>query len=153
MRKKLGCVWMDAQSPEQVSSSAIWPQIRDNVLVRVFVPVENFMPSAKAAYQRDFGLSDGQIHTIQMLVAKRDYFIAEQGGASRRISVPLEPRTVAILRSAMRARILFDQHLHAGRPDWKERYVDAATAQACGEPPPAAASEVDLAVHPEVDRA
>lgn len=153
MRKKLGCVWMDAQSPEQVSSSTIWPQIRDNVLVRVFVPVENFTPSAKTAYQRDFGLSDGQIRTIQKLVAKRDYFIAEQGGASRRISVPLEPRTIAILRSEMRAQILFDRHLHSGRADWRERYIDAATAQACGETAPAAASEVDLDVHPEVDHA
>lgn len=151
MRKKLGCVWMDAQSPEQVSSSAIWPQIRDNVLVRVFVPVENFTPSAKAAYQRDFGLSDGQIRTIQKLVAKRDYFIAEQGGASRRISVPLEPRTVAILRSEMRAQILFDRHLHSGRPDWRERYIDAAAA--CGDLAPAAAPEVDLDVDPEVDHA
>ena len=83
MRKELGCVWMDAQSPEQVATSKIWPQIRDNVLIRVFVPVENFTPSAKAAYQRDFGLSDGQIQTIQKLVAKRDYFVTEQGGASR----------------------------------------------------------------------
>ncbi|MBR8024586.1 conjugal transfer protein TraC [Burkholderia cenocepacia] len=153
MRKNLGCVWMDAQSPEQVSSSALWPQIRDNVLVRVFVPVENFTPSAKTAYQRDFGLSDGQIRTIQKLVAKRDYFIAEQGGASRRISVPLDPRTIATLRSEMSAQILFDRHLHSGRLDWKERYVDAATVQAGGEMAPAATSEVDLDVHPEVNHA
>ncbi|HDR9017879.1 conjugal transfer protein TraC [Burkholderia multivorans] len=133
MRKKLGCVWMDAQSPEQVSSSAIWPQIRDNVLVRVFVPVENFTPSARAAYQRDFGLSDGQIRTIQKLVAKRDYFIAEQGGASRRVSVPLDPVSIAILRSEMSAQIMFDRHLHSGLPDWKERYIDEATAQARGD--------------------
>ncbi|MEM5455813.1 conjugal transfer protein TraC [Paraburkholderia phytofirmans] len=132
MRKKLGCVWMDAQSPEQVSSSAIWPQIRDNVLVRIFVPVENFTPSAKTAYQRDFGLSDGQIRTIQKLVAKRDYFIAEQGGASRRISVPLDARTIAILRSEMSAQILFDRHLRSGRSDWKGRYIEEATAQARG---------------------
>ncbi|WP_175684574.1 VirB4 family type IV secretion system protein [Burkholderia anthina] len=133
MRKKLGCVWMDAQSPEQVSSSSVWPQIRDNVLVRVFVPVENFTPSAKTAYQRDFGLSDAQIHTIQKLVAKRDYFIAEQGGASRRISVPLDPCSIAILRSEMSAQILFDRHLHSGYPDWKERYIVEATAQARGD--------------------
>jgi type IV secretory pathway VirB4 component len=37
MHKELGCVWMDAQSPEQVATSKIWPQIRDNVLIRVFV--------------------------------------------------------------------------------------------------------------------
>ncbi|CAM2187845.1 type IV secretion system protein TrbE [Paraburkholderia sacchari] len=145
MRKKLGCVWMDAQSPEQVSSSAIWPQIRDNVLVRVFVPVENFTPSAKTAYQRDFGLSDGQIRTIQKLVAKRDYFIAEQGGASRRISVPLDPRTIAILRSEMSAQIMFDRHLHSGLPDWRDRYLEEATAQACGDPIPTADHEVDHA--------
>jgi type IV secretion system protein VirB4 len=149
MRKKLGCVWMDAQSPEQVSSSAIWPQIRDNVLVRVFVPVENFTPSAKTAYQRDFGLSDGQIRTIQKLVAKRDYFIAEQGDASRRISVPLDPRTIAILRSEMSAQIMFDRHLHSGLPDWKERYIEEATAQARGDPVPAVAPDA----HPEVDHA
>ncbi|SFT83848.1 VirB4 family type IV secretion system protein [Paraburkholderia aspalathi] len=141
MRKKLGCVWMDAQSPEQVSSSSVWPQIRDNVLVRVFVPVENFTPSAKTAYQRDFGLSDGQIRTIQKLVAKRDYFIAEQGGASRRISVPLDPRSIAILRSEMSAQIVFDRHLHSGYPDWKERYTDEAAAQARGDAMPAPAPE------------
>jgi type IV secretory pathway VirB4 component len=126
MRKKLGCVWMDAQSPEQVSSSKIWPQIRDNVLIRVFVPVENFTPSAKAAYQRDFGLSDGQIRTIQQLVAKRDYFVTEQSGASRRISVPLDPRSIAILRSEMSAQLMFDRHLRSARPDWKERYIEEA---------------------------
>ncbi|REG58556.1 type IV secretion system protein VirB4 [Paraburkholderia sp. BL6669N2] len=145
MRKKLGCVWMDAQSPEQVSSSAIWPQIRDNVLVRVFVPVENFTPSAKTAYQRDFGLSDGQIRAIQKLVAKRDYFIAEQGGASRRVSVPLDPRTIAILRSEMSAQIMFDRHLHSGLSDWKERYIEEATAQARGNQIPTADREVDHA--------
>lgn len=145
MRKKLGCVWMDAQSPEQVSSSPIWPQIRDNVLVRVFVPVENFTPSAKTAYQRDFGLSDGQIRTIQKLVAKRDYFIAEQGGASRRISIPLDPVSIAILRSEMSAQILFDRHLHSGRPDWKERYVEEAAAQARGDAMPEFATEVSHA--------
>ncbi|WP_420814751.1 VirB4 family type IV secretion system protein [Paraburkholderia susongensis] len=130
MRKKLGCVWMDAQSPEQVSTSKIWPQIRDNVLVRVFVPVENFTPSAKAAYQRDFGLSDGQIRAIQQLVAKRDYFISEQGGASRRISVPLDPMSIAILRSEMSAQLMFDRYLHAGRPDWREHYIEEAMGQA-----------------------
>ncbi|MFC5428025.1 VirB4 family type IV secretion system protein [Paraburkholderia denitrificans] len=129
MRKKLGCVWMDAQSPEQVSTSKIWPQIRDNVLVRVFVPVENFTPSAKAAYQRDFGLSDGQIRTIQQLVAKRDYFITEQGGASRRISVPLDPVSIAILRSELSAQLVFDRHLHSGHPDWKARYIKEAMSQ------------------------
>lgn len=145
MRKKLGCVWMDAQSPEQVSSSPIWPQIRDNVLVRVFVPVENFTPSAKTAYQRDFGLSDGQIRTIQKLVAKRDYFIAEQGGASRRISIPLDAVSIAILRSELSAQILFDQHLHSGRPDWKARYIEEAAAQARGDTTPDFATEVDHA--------
>ncbi|MFP3562918.1 VirB4 family type IV secretion system protein [Paraburkholderia sp. SIMBA_030] len=126
MRKKLGCVWMDAQSPEQVSSSKIWPQIRDNVLVRVFVPVENFTPSAKAAYQRDFGLSEGQIRTIQQLVAKRDYFITEQGGASRRVSVPLDPASIAILRSEMSAQLMFDRHLRSGLENWKDRYIAEA---------------------------
>ncbi|MGF6411503.1 VirB4 family type IV secretion system protein [Paraburkholderia sp. MM5482-R1] len=129
MRKKLGCVWMDAQSPEQVSTSKIWPQIRDNVLVRVFVPVENFTPSAKAAYQRDFGLSDGQVRTIQQLIAKRDYFITEQGGASRRISVPLDPASIAILRSELSAQLIFDRHLHSGHPDWRARYIEEAMAQ------------------------
>ncbi|MDH6152647.1 hypothetical protein OKW46_006637 [Paraburkholderia sp. WSM4179] len=129
MRKKLGCVWMDAQSPEQVSTSKIWPQIRDNVLVRVFVPVENFTPSAKTAYQRDFGLSDGQIRTIQQLIAKRDYFITEQGGASRRISVPLDPASIAILRSELSAQLIFDRHLHSGHPDWRARYIEEAMAQ------------------------
>lgn len=132
MRKKLGCVWMDAQSPEQVSTSKIWPQIRDNVLVRVFVPVENFTPSAKTAYQRDFGLSDTQIRTIQQLVAKRDYFVIEQGGASRRISVPLDPTSIAILRSEMSAQLMFDRHLHSGRPDWKDRYIEDAMNQSSG---------------------
>ncbi|REE18232.1 type IV secretion system protein VirB4 [Paraburkholderia sp. BL27I4N3] len=129
MRKKLGCVWMDAQSPEQVSTSKIWPQIRDNVLIRVFVPVENFTPSAKTAYQRDFGLSDGQIRTIQRLIAKRDYFITEQGGASRRISVPLDPASIAILRSELSAQLIFDRHLHSGHPDWRARYIEEAMAQ------------------------
>ncbi len=129
MRKELGCVWMDAQSPEQVATSKIWPQIRDNVLIRVFVPVENFTPSAKAAFQRDFGLSDGQIQTIQKLVAKRDYFVTEQGGASRRISVPLDPRSIAILRSEMSAQILFDRHLRSGRPDWKGAYLHEAVGR------------------------
>ncbi|TAM48865.1 MAG: conjugal transfer protein TraC [Paraburkholderia sp.] len=126
MRKKLGCVWMDAQSPEQVSNSKIWPQIRDNVLVRVFVPTENLTPSAKTAYQRDFGLSDSQIAVIQSLVRKRDYFITEVSGASRRISTHLDAETIAILRSEMSAQVLFDQHLRSGTADWRERYIAAA---------------------------
>ncbi|MDR5646449.1 VirB4 family type IV secretion system protein [Burkholderia cenocepacia] len=142
MRKKLGCVWMDAQSPEQVSTSKIWPQIRDNVLVRVFVPVENFTPSAKAAYQRDFGLSDGQIRTIQQLVAKRDYFITEQGGASRRVSIPLDPASIAILRSEMSAQLMFDRHLHSDRPDWKEHYIEEAMDQAAAGATSASVQEV-----------
>ncbi|PTB17786.1 conjugal transfer protein TraC [Trinickia symbiotica] len=129
MRKKLGCVWMDAQSPEQVSSSKIWPQIRDNVLVRVFVPTENLTPSARTAYQRDFGLSDAQIAVIQSLVRKRDYFITEVSGASRRISTQLGAETIAILRSEMSAQVLFDRHLRSGAPDWRERYIAEAIEQ------------------------
>ncbi|MFV8638487.1 VirB4 family type IV secretion system protein [Ralstonia pseudosolanacearum] len=129
MRKLLGCVWMDAQTPEQVSNSPIWPAIRDNVLIRVFVPVKDFKPETKKAYEEKFGLTQTQQEAIKKLKAKRDYFITEDGGISRSVSVPLPPRTVAILRSELQAQILFDRHMRSGAPDWKERYIEEATEQ------------------------
>ncbi|MFY0498941.1 hypothetical protein, partial [Staphylococcus haemolyticus] len=82
------CVWMDAQTPEQVANSPIWPAIRDNVLIRVFVPVKDFKPDTKKAYEEKFGLTQTQQDAIKKLKAKRDYFITEDGGISRSVSVP-----------------------------------------------------------------
>ncbi|MCW3677844.1 VirB4 family type IV secretion system protein [Burkholderia cenocepacia] len=127
-RKKLGCIWMDAQSPEQVADSVIWPAIRDNVLVRVFVPVQKFTPATKKAYVNNFGLTDQQISVISKLIPKRDYLITEQTGASRRVSVELDPRSIAILRSESSAQIRFDRFQNSGDPDWRMAYIDAESA-------------------------
>ncbi|MBX3765223.1 conjugal transfer protein TraC, partial [Burkholderia cepacia] len=80
-------------------------------------------------YEEKFGLTQTQQDAIKKLKAKRDYFITEDGGISRSVSVPLPPRTEAILRSELQAQILFDRHMRSGEPDWKERYIEEATAQ------------------------
>lgn len=128
MRKLLGCVWMDAQSPEQVSDSAIWPAIRDNVLVRVMVPVENFTPDTESAYVNKFGLSKRSIKVISELTPKKDYLITEVGGVTRRVSVALKPHSVAILRSEQSAQILFERHLASGDENWRMNYITEAVA-------------------------
>src|SRR5260370_36289558 len=126
MRALLGSVWMDAQTPEQVSSSSIWPAIRDNVAIRVFVPVKDFKPETKRAYERDFGQSEAQIKAIGQCKPKKDYFITEDGGMSRRVSGPPAPESEAILRSESSSQVLLDRHMRSGDPNWKQNYLREA---------------------------
>ncbi|CAB3770821.1 VirB4 family type IV secretion system protein [Paraburkholderia humisilvae] len=141
MRSLLGNVWMDAQSPEQVSTSSIWPVIRDNVAIRVFVPVRKFNPATKLAYERDFGLTEAQIAAIRECRPKRDYFISEDGGMSRRVSVPLSIESEAILRSESSSQVLLDRHMKSGDPNWRDNYFSNAVERIRRERETAASEE------------
>jgi type IV secretion system protein TrbE len=129
MRSLLGNVWMDAQTPEQMSSSSIWPAIRDNVAIRVFVPVKDFKPSTKTAFERHFGQGEAQIEALKKCRPKQDYFLSEDGGISRRISVPLSIESEAILRSESSSQVLLDRHMRSGDPNWRENYFKEAVEQ------------------------
>lgn len=129
MRSLLGNIWMDAQTPEQVSSSSIWPAIRDNVAIRVFVPVKEFKPATKQAFERDFGMAEAQIAAIKECRPKKDYFISEDGGLSRRVSVPLSIESEAILRSESSSQVLLDRHMRSGDPNWRDNYFSEAVEQ------------------------
>lgn len=126
MRKLLGMVWMDAQSPERYTGSSIYPAIRDNVPTRIILPYPAMTDSLRSALQ-ELGLNDGQMRMIAQGVPKRDYFITHKDGFMRRISLSLDPRTLAVLRSEMSAQAVFNRHLASGREDWRERYFEEMT--------------------------
>lgn len=123
LRKKLGCVWMDAQSPERFINSPIYPSIRDNVPNRIILPypAAASSPSLGAALE-EFGLNSAQIQTIAQGVKKRDYFLNTKNGFLRRLALSLDTRTMAVLRSEASARAVFNKWLNSGRQDWREQY-------------------------------
>jgi type IV secretion system protein VirB4 len=129
--KKLGQVAMDSQSPENYFNSKIFHSIRDNVPTRIFLPTDaQITPSLRAAYRDGFGLNDAQIDALSTnMVRQRDYFITQSDGFSRKLSVQLDTRSVAILRSELSAQALFDRIYETGDPNWKEQYLDAMIKQ------------------------
>lgn len=126
MRKLLGMVWMDAQSPERYIASSIYPTIRDTVPTRIILPYPAMTESLRAAL-RELGLNDGQMQMISQGVPKRDYFITNKDGFMRRISLSLDKRTLAVLRSELSAQAVFNRHLASGRDDWREHYFEEMT--------------------------
>lgn len=129
--KKLGQISMDTQSPENYVNARIFPQIRDNVPTRVILPTDQeITPSLRAAFREGFGLTNALIDTLgNGMVLQRDYLITQPDGFARKLSVRLDPRSVAILRSELSAQALFDQYRQSGDPDWKMRYVDDMVRQ------------------------
>ncbi len=128
LRKKLGCVWMDTQSPESYLNSPVYPSLRDNVPTCIFLPPSgNLAPSQREALETGFGLHAGQIHGIEKGTRKRDYFITQKNGFARRLSLTLDRRTLAILRSELSAQAIFERHYRSGHAAWQARYFEEMT--------------------------
>ncbi|MCX8566934.1 MAG: type IV secretion system protein VirB4 [Glomeribacter sp. 1016415] len=128
LRKKLGSVWMDTQSPESYLHSPVYPSLRDNVPTCIFLPPSgSFNPSQRAALETGLGLHAGQIQGIEKGTRKRDYFITQKNGFARRISLALDLRTLAILRSELSAQAIFERHYRSGHPAWRARYFEEMT--------------------------
>lgn len=123
--KKLGQIAMDSQSPENYFNSNIFPQIRDNVPTRIMLPTDaEITPSLRAAFRDGFGMNDAQINSLgNDMVQQRDYLIMQADGFSRKLSIRLDPQSVAILRSELSAQAMFDKYYASGEPDWKNRYI------------------------------
>lgn len=132
LAKKLGQIGMDSQSAEDYVHSDLFPSIRDNVPIRIFLPKSQaeMTPSLIEAYRDGFGLNDSQMNLIQTSTIRRDYIIAQADGFTRRISLPLDERSVAILRSELSAKVLFNEIRHSGNPDWRQQYIDEAVRRA-----------------------
>ncbi|WP_454688255.1 VirB4 family type IV secretion system protein [Achromobacter aloeverae] len=123
LRKLLGCVWMDAQSPERYINSSIYPSIRDNVPNRIILPypAAASSPSLREAFT-ELGLNPQQIKAISEGTPKQDYFLSHKDGFLRRVILNVDRRSLAILRSELSAQAVFDKWLNSGREDWREAY-------------------------------
>jgi len=123
LRKLLGCVWMDAQSPERYINSPIYASIRDNVPNRIVLPypAAKTSPSLRKAFT-ELGLNPQQIDQLAEGTPKQDYFLTQKDGFMRKVALRLDPRSLAVLRSELDAQALFDHHRASGRPDWREAY-------------------------------
>lgn len=124
LRKLLGVVWLDTQSPDQLVTSKIYSALRDNIATTVFTPNRKALTSSLGTLYRDeFLLSQEELQAIADGTRKRDYFI-KQGGLSRQVALNLPPAVVAVLRSDKRAQFLLDQHLASNLPDWQSNYIE-----------------------------
>jgi hypothetical protein len=80
LRKLLGVVWLDTQSPDQLVASKIYSALRDNIATTVFTPNRKALTSSLGTLYRDeFLLSQEELQAIADGTRKRDYFI-KQGG-------------------------------------------------------------------------
>lgn len=90
-------------------------------------PSGSFNPSQRAALETGLGLHAGQIQGIEKGTRKRDYFITQKNGFARRISLTLDIRTLAVLRSELSAQAIFERHYRSGHPAWRARYFEEMT--------------------------
>lgn len=125
LRKKMACVWFDTQSLEDISSSALFASIRDNVATRIYLP--NPQALSNTLYrilEQEFRLSSESIHKIAHAVTKRDYFI-EQNARMQQIQLPLTPQAVNLFRSDTKAQTVFHRCSQNRDPtcQWKEDYL------------------------------
>lgn len=125
LRKLLGCVWMDAQSPERYINSPIYASIRDNVPNRIILPypAAKTSPSLRKAFT-ELGLNPQQIDQLAEGTPKQDYFLTQKDGFMRKVALRLDTRSLAVLRSELDAQALFDHYRASGREDWREAYFE-----------------------------
>lgn len=124
LRKLLGVVWLDTQSPDQLVTSKIYSALRDNIATTVFTPNRKALTGSLGTLYRDeFLLSQEDLQAIADGTRKRDYFI-KQGNLSRQVSLMLPTSVVSVLRSDKRAQFLIDEHLASEQPGWQQRYIE-----------------------------
>jgi type IV secretion system protein VirB4 len=123
LRKLLGVVWLDTQSPDQLVASNIYSALRDNIATTVLTPNRKALTSSLSTlYLNEFLLSQEELQAIAVGTKKRDYLI-KQGGLSRQVSLNLPPSVVAVLRSDKRAQMLIDQHIDEQQVGWQAKYI------------------------------
>jgi type IV secretory pathway VirB4 component len=84
LRKLLGVVWLDTQSPDQLVASKIYSALRDNIATTVFTPNRKALTSSLGTLYRDeFLLSQEELQAIADGTRKRDYFIKQGGPRAR----------------------------------------------------------------------
>ena len=111
------------QSLEDIAGSNVFASLRDNIQTRIYLPNLNAnSPQLLSLYRDQFGLHSDQIAMISQGRPKRDYFI-QQPGLFRKAEMPLDPATLAVVRSDTRAQQIFQRHQDSGRPDWRREYM------------------------------
>lgn len=111
------------QSLEDIATSNVFASLRDNIQTRIYLPNLNAAsPQLAPLYRDQFGLHADQIAMIAQGRPKRDYFI-QQPGLFRKAELPLDPVTLAVVRSDTLAQQSFDRHQKSGRPDWQRDYM------------------------------
>lgn len=126
LRKLLGVVWLDTQSPDQLVQSSIYSAMRDNMANLVLTPNKKALTGTLSKLYRDeFLLTDEELQAVANGVPKQDYFL-KQADMSRRLTLNLPREAMACLRSDKRAQTLLDRLLHADPldPDWRNAYIE-----------------------------
>lgn len=124
VRKLNGVVWLDTQSPDSLVQSSIYSGLRDNIATSIFTPNKKAKSDTLSKmYTSEFMLSEEELTAIANGMSKRDYFI-KQSGMSRSVSLLLDARSMACLRSDKKAQALLDSLYDPDEPAWVNAYLE-----------------------------
>jgi type IV secretion system protein VirB4 len=119
--KRLANLVMATQSLDDLSESGVFSAIADNIPTRIFLANRNAVAQSEL-YRDQFGLNNGQIQRIAHAQPKRQFLVV-QPSSSRFIDLNFSPEMIAVLRSDLKAQVLFDQCFASGCDDWVRHYL------------------------------
>ncbi len=119
--KRLANLVMATQSLDDLSESGVFSAIADNIPTRIFLANRNAVAQSEL-YRDQFGLNNGQIQRIAHAQPKRQFLVV-QPSSSRFIDLNFSPEMIAVLRSDLKAQVLFDQCFASGCDDWAKHYL------------------------------
>jgi len=119
--KRLANLVMATQSLDDLTGSGVFSAIADNIPTRIFLANRNAIAQSNL-YRDQFGLNSGQIQRIAHAEPKRQFLVV-QPSSSRFIDMSFNPEMIAVLRSDLKAQVLFDQCYASGCDDWAQHYL------------------------------
>ncbi|OGT90098.1 MAG: hypothetical protein A2514_11245 [Gammaproteobacteria bacterium RIFOXYD12_FULL_61_37] len=122
LRKKNGVIVMASQNLDELSRSAAFAAISDNMPTRIFLANPN-VDSHAPLYMERFGLRPAQLAIIRQATAKRDYLITNSDH-SRLMQARFPARILAYLRSDQRAIRSFEAWRTSGDDNYLRKYED-----------------------------
>lgn len=122
LRKKNGVIVMASQNLDELSRSAAFAAISDNMPTRIFLANPN-VDSHAPLYMERFGLRPAQLAIIRQASAKRDYLITNTDH-SRLVHAQFPARILAYLRSDQRAIRSFEAWRTSGDENFLRRFED-----------------------------
>lgn len=125
LRKKNAFLWMTIQSPASVTNSKISATLLDNVK-SIMVLSNNKVEAHRGAYKTNFGMTDGQVDMVKVLIPALEYMHIKNG-IVRKYRTLFDTKSLAYLRSEISLQKQFDVVKATKDPSWKKNYLNQIT--------------------------